>query len=181
MTIQIEREARDCPHNDEVRAKGRSLGGSRILYDYKILIEGEFRAYAFGNGSGQRGFRLYDANRDPIVLSQHQPHHLGAEIDKKDDIIPIAAIALELGKIPTLDQLAANRVAKKEARNETARMEFARRVNGWKRHYGPELYQALVEIIAGASPGEFMKARAILDGIAEEIRLDVGEAPKIEP
>jgi hypothetical protein len=176
--IDIEREARDCPYNDDVRTKGRSLSGSRILYDYKILIDGEFRAYALGNGSGQRGFRLHDANRDPIHINNHEPRHLGAELNRIGNIIPV--VAANLDKIPTLDQLAANRAAKKEAKNEAARMEFARRVNGWKRHYGPELYQALSEIIAGASPGEFMKARAILDGIAEEIRLDVGTAPKIE-
>lgn len=173
--IQLEKFARVCPYNDEAPAKGK-----RLLYDFQILIDGEIRAIARANGARERGYRLCDANIDPIILSDHQPRHLGAEIDRKDDIIPIVALALCAGKIPTFDQLATNRAAKKEAKNEAARMEFARRVNGWKRHYGPELHQALTEIIAGASPGKFMKARATLDAIAEEIRLDVGAAPKLE-
>jgi hypothetical protein len=185
MSIYIEREARDCPHNTEVRANGRSLGGSRILYDYKILIDGEFRAIALGNGSGQRGFRLHDANRDPIILSKHQPHHLGAEIDRKDDIIP--AISTNLDKIPTLDQLAANRAAKKQARNNAIQLEYTRRVAGWKRHYGVELHSALCELLdrlkddfAIDSIPEVIAAEEILQKIYQETVDDVGPAPKIE-
>lgn len=180
--IGLERVERDCPYNVEARQKD-----GRLITDFNIRIDNELRAVAVSAGARERGYRLLDANRDPVVIDRGYSLHLGEEITKQSDIIPTVERALAADKIPTMQQLTENRRKKIETRNEAARKEFASRVASWQNHFGVELYDTLTEIVATLDIGErveaveLIAARKLLERINSEIFDDVGAAPKLEP
>lgn len=100
-TIKFERFERDCQYNERCRKDG-----GRFIYDYRVMIDGEFRA-VLSRDLGNK-YELYDAEHRPIHLGEGNwyPKHIGSKIGHKKDFQGAISVALADNKIPTLAQLA---------------------------------------------------------------------------
>lgn len=149
--ITFERFARECGANDTARAKGWTL-----IYDFKVMIDGEHRATLSKNTCG-RGYEIYDADHRPIhgqSRSRHFAKHLGEEVAKQADFFQFVSDLLASGRIPTLSQMAdlraqeaqkaaeIDRQARQEIRHEAARAS------------GPQLLSAIKYLLAVVNPDD---------------------------
>lgn len=113
-TIKFERFERECGHNEQARKDG-----SQLLYDYRVIIDGEFRALWSRQSYASRDelYRLYDPDHRPILIDPEQYHkHMGAPVPNKAAFEAAIAEALAGNRIPTLAQLAELTKAEERAR-----------------------------------------------------------------
>lgn len=141
-TIKFVRVERDCDHNKALRNDNESRG---ILYDFKVLIDGEHRATMDKCGH-KPGYYVRDADRNTISTPDSYRKVYGSQVEVADKQANFEAIIIRLlaeGYIPTLDQMAATRAhkAQKQALADAKEAE-ERRIYRIQRA-GVELYAAL--------------------------------------
>lgn len=112
MAITIERFARACPRNNDILAHG---GPTRdLIYDYKVLQEGEHIATFRREGNG---YELYDRiDRAVVRPGRNWSVHLGEKCPNKQGFEPMIQELAEV--IPTAKQCEAWKEA--ERRREDA-------------------------------------------------------------
>jgi hypothetical protein len=100
--IKIEKYQRDCPHNTQLIG----VKGARLIYDFRVIIDGEYRAEIRG-GAINKDYGLYDTARRPIYIRGNN-----AVIGRKRDLVLFQQTIEKLlheDKIPTLDEIATYR------------------------------------------------------------------------
>lgn len=148
--IEFIREERDCGHNKDLRADGVTRG---ILYDWKVMIDGEYRALLH-RVSHSNYYEVIAAGRrsfDPIKEGAGWSART-ARVGKKADFEAKISELLERGKIPTLQQMAdqraayvRDRLARRAERREDRRIRQIESA-------GVALYEALKAIIEDVKP-----------------------------
>lgn len=139
--ITFERFERDCGFNQNERQRSNN---PRLLYDFKVVIDGEWRAI-LKRGIG-RGYEIYDADHRPIHgrnRSTHYAKHLGEEVEKQADFFQFVSDLLVMGRIPTLAEMAEKReqeAARAKEIDRQARQNIRNRVAS---AHGPELLEML--------------------------------------
>lgn len=139
--ITLERFERDSEANKKARQESNQ---PRLTYDFKVLIEGEYRALLSKEVYG-RGYRIYDPDHRPLRKAGDSgyPKHLGSEIGKQADFFQVVKDMLDAGLIPTIAGLAKQRereAAKAIEDDKTARQAIRDRI---AQQHGPELLAAL--------------------------------------
>lgn len=122
MRITFERVERGCMHNENIRKAGGKVG---ILYDHKVLIDGEHRATFSKVGYGI-GYRLLDIDNEPIT--RQDSSYLAYKVDKQAEFSETIRLLLSADRIPTLAQIDNRRAerARKKAECEAIEAEAAR-------------------------------------------------------
>ena len=130
MEIKFERYERDCPHNETIRKAGETRG---IIYDFKVIIDGVFRAVWFKNSFGI-GYELKDAAPDhedrqyiryPLGPDNTNPRAT-VKVNKQDEFLSM--IERIISAIPTPEALEVRKAERlrKEAEKVIADAESAR-------------------------------------------------------
>lgn len=167
MKIQFIQTLRECPYNVSAQSNGK-----RLLYDFRVMLDGEHRATFCARGQHERGYDLATPDK-PIFeyIRKQQPDRQRADVvraETKADFLPIIGQMLKDGLIPTLaklDEMAAARDAKnrkiqleaeKEAAEEAQRQRYEQ--------HGPKLAAAaerVVKAFAGLATGTEAAERAV--------------------
>jgi hypothetical protein len=177
-TIKFERVERDCPANKTLRHNNFKSG---IIYDWRVLIDGEHRA-EFHRHYGGIGYELYDADGRPICAPGRAYHnHIGESVRIKSGFKSMVDAMLAAGKIPTLAEMAAKRKAEAvEKATKIAKVKAAERGLAISQH-ALELYAELKSVVAGmiACPQKAVACLLIekIDAIAEERMAAVDAEP----
>jgi hypothetical protein len=145
MAITFERFTRDCPRNDDILAHG---GPSRdLIYDYKVLREGEHIATFRRDGNG---YELYDRIGRAVVRPRRNwSTHIGEKCPNKHTFEEMIQELAEV--IPTAEQCDAWKEA--ERRREHADRIAAERLT----------HLARVREAAPIMLGELQNALTFLD------------------
>ena len=170
MKIEFQKVERDCPHNKNIRS-WLSIG--TIIYDFIILIDGEYRAKWGRRRRGYgRGYVLETPNGDLILDEKNYR----SESDSQAKFKNYVEWALTNGHIPTLAQLEQMRLkneaaekAKQEQLHEEARLEKIRNA-------APELLEALKRaenFIQGFEDDETQEG---IDALLSNIRAAIAKA-----
>ena len=157
MKITFERFERDCPHN----AKQRQADGHNILYDFKVLIDGEHRATFKRGQGGRRPYDLYDVDHNGLRRSEY-----GGFISCKQNDFHFT-INQYFDLIPTLAQVEERREARTEALARYARVEKETAKRQRVERAGPALLEACKESLLyldapAGSPRRYPVGRANL-------------------
>lgn len=141
--ITFGRYERDCPAN-----KNRRAGSRPLFYDFRVVIDGEYRAIL---SKGSNSYRLYDPDYRPILTdadaaSVYFPKHMGSEVKKQDDFFQF--VADNLHRIPTAEQLAETRRKESDLRAEIRRKAEQAVRDRKAEHCGPSLLAALKAVVA---------------------------------
>lgn len=163
------RVERVCGHNDKIKS-GNSK--EQLIYDYNVMIGGEWRAI-FVKKVHALGYEIRDIDRNPIgKMDRHgRPEsQWDSEVKSKAEFDTKVVDFTNAGYIPTAEQLAAKRQARKDAAER--REKLAR--DQWKidrqMHAGPELYEALKLMVADyyeEMENEYSLSKADVDGDKE--------------
>lgn len=166
-TIKIERVARQCSFNDDVRA-GKIK--SHLIYDFDVKIDGEFRAQF--RPSVYRGYNLHDAHGFHVKCGDRNLWSRRSDVSAKAEFESKVRECLGRDLIPTLAQLAeseAERQRQREAaeaeRHERERLEQIRAA-------APKLLAAAQTVMAGLNAridqaSTNSEPIPVFDGIAE--------------
>ena len=119
-TIKFERFERVCGHNKTARENGEL---SRIIYDWKVLIDGEYRAKLERYSGSSQGYTVQDVDGDPIDPPA-KGYRIGRRIPNQSLFVTVIEDMLANELIPTLEQIEAKR-AEKQAKIDKRKAEQA--------------------------------------------------------
>lgn len=158
MTITFERFTRDCPRNDDIRARG---GPTReLINDYRVLRDGEHIATFRRDGNG---YELYDRiDRAVVRPGRNWSTHIGEKCPSKQAFEEMIQELAEV--IPTAEQCEAWKEG--ESRREQADRIAAERA----------AQLARVRDAAPSILGELRNALAFVD---QAVAAGVFEASKV--
>jgi hypothetical protein len=138
MNIELQQALRTCKHNTDLQARGETRG---LIYDYTVEIDGEHRATWKRNYDGV-GYRLVRAdNTLPIWRAADE----AISVRRKDQMLERTREYLHL--IPTLAQYQADQEAKVQRQREEERQEAQDHIRAMREEAGPELYDALKQML----------------------------------
>lgn len=115
-SIRFERYERDCGANETAKKTG-----SALIYDFRVMIDNQFRAIMSREYTG-KGYRIFDADHRAIhkVGDTYLPKHRGSVVEKQDYFEQVVSECLEAGLIPTLLEMSQKRIAEDKAAEREA-------------------------------------------------------------
>jgi hypothetical protein len=179
-SVKFERFERDCPANKTMRQNHKDSNRPRLIYDFKVMIDGEHRA-TWQRVSFSTGYNLFDPDHRPIQQTsaseysrRSAPHAdfaatiaklVAVHVASQADFAATIAKLMTEDRIPTLDQLEALRA--KEAATEAEKKRQQAELDAYERKekFGPQLYEMLKRLIR---PYETLTEEALIDGILME-------------
>lgn len=170
--LKFERVLRDCDYNKRLQAEYAGSGTApHLIYDFKVLINGEFRALLNRRTAGP-GYVVYDADHQPIAPVRNVGRtivyggHAIEFISKQSGFEFAIQRLLTEGAIPTLGEL----VVRQEQREAAERKALADREERVRvdriKDAGVDLYEALKALLRCSAIPERWAAPA-LEAIAK--------------